>query len=194
MYSASLPMPIRLAELIARRKCSPTKYSPGTRSTTPHSCTGRPSSPKTGRSIHGKPGWYPVHQTMFLASSERSPASRGWPSRTPVTLGTRSMPASIRSCGFTRTSGAAFERSFGRTLRPIGLLTFSTWWPTNFTSRTRKNLASAVSIRKGTWPDSLPDIQTFRPVERAISIAMSAAEFPAPTTSTGPSKSCDGLE
>ena len=39
------------------------------------------------------------------------------------------MPAAAMSLGFTRTSGAPWERSFGRILRPIGVRTVSTRWP-----------------------------------------------------------------
>ena len=44
---------------------------------------------KIGRSIHEKPGWNPVHQTMFFTSRTRPSSSTGRPSRTAVTRGPR---------------------------------------------------------------------------------------------------------
>ena len=51
--------------------------------------SGRPSSPKIGKSIHENPGVNPVHQMTFVTSSVRPSASSGFPLRTPTTFGTR---------------------------------------------------------------------------------------------------------
>ena len=48
------------------------------------------------------------------------------------------MPAATMSLGLTRTSGAPWERSFGRILRPIGVRTVSTRWPMTRNNKGRK--------------------------------------------------------
>ena len=53
--------------------------------------------------------------------------------------------------GFTRTSGAPWERSLGRILRPIGVRTVSTRWPmTRNISGRKTSRAGPLSMRKGT--------------------------------------------
>ncbi len=83
-------------------------------------------SPKTGRSIQEKSGLKPVHHKTFATSSTRWSSRLGSPSRASTVLATRSIPAAARSLGLTRTSGAAWESSFGRILRPIGVSAVST--------------------------------------------------------------------
>ena len=51
-YSASRPTPPTRDDVSADRNGRPTKYRPGSASTTPRSCLGQPASSKTGRSIH----------------------------------------------------------------------------------------------------------------------------------------------
>ena len=71
-------------ELNAYWKESPQKNSPGTESTTPRYSSGKPSSPKIGRSIQSKTCRKPVHQTTVLASTTRPSSRTGRPSLTPV--------------------------------------------------------------------------------------------------------------
>ena len=116
----------------------------------------------------------------------------GMPPRTPTTRGARSMPAAARSLGLTRTSGAPWERSFGRTLRPIGVPTVSTRWPMNRNSKGRK------TNRAGCALDAEADMTASFPASQVgccltTSMAISPPEFPAPTTSTDPSSSCAGF-
>ena len=92
----------------------------------PRSCTGPPSSAKTGRSIQAKSGTNPVHQITFATSRSRPSSSTGRPPRAPVVLGTRSIPAAVMSFGLTRASGRPREWNFCRTIRPVGVLTVST--------------------------------------------------------------------
>src|SRR5215212_4738790 len=79
MYSASLPTPGRTSDDTAYWKSSPTKYRPGSPTTTPRSCKGRPSSPKMGRSIQGNSSLNPVHQITFDTSRTRPSSSVGRP-------------------------------------------------------------------------------------------------------------------
>ena len=109
----------------ADRKYRPRKYRPGSELTTPRSCSGTPSSSKTGRSIHAKSDSNPVHQTTFATSRTRPSSSTGSPSCTPAVLGTRSTPAAARSFRLTRASGRPRERNWSRAFRPIGVFTVS---------------------------------------------------------------------
>ncbi len=88
----------------------------------PRSCSGSPSSAKTGSSIQAKSGTNPVHQITFVTSRSRPSSSTGRPPRAPTVLGTRSIPAAVKSFGLTRASGRPRARNFRRTIRPIGVL------------------------------------------------------------------------
>lgn len=82
-------------------------------------------SPMIGRSIHEKPGRWPVHQMTFVTSMVCASSVTGNPSRTSTIRPTRVTPAGVKSFGFTRISGVARARKFGRILRPIGVRTVS---------------------------------------------------------------------
>ena len=67
------------------------------------------------------------------------------------------MPAAAMSFGLTRTSGAPWERSFGRILRPIGVRTVSTRWPmTRNISGRKTNRAGAPLDAEGDMTGLLP--------------------------------------
>ena len=70
------------------------------------------------------------------------------------------MPAAATSLGLTRTSGAPWERSFGRILRPIGVRTVSTRWPMN-----RNNSGRKTNLR-GRALDAKGDVTGLLPCER----------------------------
>src|SRR5215204_1918966 len=126
MCSASLPTPPTRDEATVERKNSPTKYRPGSDPTMPRSCTGTPSSAKTGRAIQAKSGTNPVHQITFATSRSRPSSSIGRPLCAPVVLGTRSIAAAVMSFGLTRASGRPRECNLCRAIRPIGVFTVST--------------------------------------------------------------------
>jgi hypothetical protein len=120
----------------------------------------------------------------------RPSSSSGAPSRTPTVSGTRWTPAAASSLGLTFSSGDLPTRAFGRTVRPIGVPTVSTWEAKNQNGGVRRR-SHMPPARTGRWPTSGPESQV-RCV-RETSKAISAPELPAPTTRTPPSWSWEGF-
>ena len=77
-------------------------------------------------------------------------------------------------------------------LRPTGVDSLSSRWkiPRN-SSGANTACPTGVWNHSGTLPTSAPAITTRCPARRS-SIAISAPELPAPTSSTIPARSCDG--
>ena len=124
MRAASRPTPCTIADDIAVRKCSPTKYRPGTSDGHAALVTrlaalvedGHPDPVEAGREARAP------HDVLDLDARCRRRA-RASPSSTPVTRPARSTPRRARSFDFTRMSGTPFVMTFGRALRPIGVFT-----------------------------------------------------------------------
>src|SRR5829696_593712 len=154
--SASLPTPPISTEANAYWKYIPMKYRPGWDSTTPRSCTGSPSSLKTGRLIHRKSGANPAHQITFATSTICPPSRTGLPSRTPAVLGTSSTLAAVRSCRLIRARGMPLDRNVCCTFRPTGVRTVRTCIAANHI-RGVTNLSGPLPGRTGSCPVSLPD-------------------------------------
>src|SRR5215213_3583651 len=158
--SASLPTPPISTEANAYWKYIPMKYRPGSESLTPRSCTGSPSSLKTGRLIHRKSGANPVHQITFATSRICPPSRTGLPSRTPAVLGTSSTLAAVRSCRLIRARGMPLDRNVLCTFRPTGVRTVRTCMAANHI-RGVTNLSGPLPGRTGSCPVSLPDSQVW---------------------------------
>ena len=79
--------------------------------------------------------------------------------------------------------------TFRRTVRPIGVLTVSTWEAMNQTTG-RTSRSFLLPVPKGSWPGCLPDSQVWWSPDS--SRAISVPELAAPTTRTPPSCSWDG--
>ena len=191
MYLASRPTPGITSEPAEYWKNSPTKYKPGSVVTTPRSCRSSPSSPKMGRSIHDRSWRKPVHQITFATSRTRPSSSTGFPPRTPTVFGTRWTPPARICFGLTRTNMSPWDAYFLFALRPIGVRIVITCSPKNLMIRNATFCANHLSTSTGTCPRSGPESQVG--CEPTTSSETSAPELPAPTTSTPPSRSCDGL-
>ncbi len=108
----------------------------------------------------------------------------------PATRPVRSMPAAARSFGFVRINGSPLDSILPRTLRPIGVRTVNTRWNSTRSTKRTPTRPTSPSIRNGMCPVSGPaSIVSCSPT---TSSAISAPEFPAPATSTGPGRSCCG--
>ena len=127
----------------------------------PRSCTGAPSSAKTGRSIQAKSGTNPVDQSTLATSSSRPSSSTGRPPRAPTVRGTRRIPAAEKSFGLIRASGrptwvAPWAWNFRRIARPIGVLMVSTRDAMNQITGSESR-SPLLPGRKGSWPGCRPD-------------------------------------
>ena len=147
----------------------------------PRACCGSPSAPKkSGRSIDEKPGWKPVHQMTFATTSARPSEEQRPFAHAGEPRATGSDAAAGESADFTRMRGPPCETTFGRALRPSGVLVVSTRWKTTrSTSRARMSRPASPPMRNGICPTSLPDIHVGWP-PRATSSAISAPELPGP--------------
>ena len=144
------------------------------------------------RSIHWKPGVNPVHQMTFDTWRTRPSSSSGYPPLTPVVLGTRSTPAATMSFLSNPAEGDAPRR-----IEKV-VTDFSTDGSVTVRTRVAMNHMMGVNSAVGDGPRRgglLTGVRAREPclMVRASSMAISAPELPAPTTSTPPSWSCDGL-
>ena len=180
----------RVEELAGRRS-----RGPGSAGTTPRSCSGHPSlaedrqvDPAESPAEAGAP------DRRWRRRATRPSSSTGLPvAHARDRAATRSTPAAARSLGLTRMQRLAVPR--GPSAAPCGRSAcriVSTCVARRTTAAGRRSRARRPSMSNGICA-GVPARTARSMARRATSSAMSAPELPAPTTSTAPSRSCDGL-